>query len=42
MLFFCNYIFQKIFRFNNLEILIKVEIIKLQKYLNVLNDNKFS
>jgi hypothetical protein len=36
-----NYIFEKKFRFNNFQIIIKFEIIKLQKYLNVLNDNNF-
>jgi len=30
-----NYIFEKKFRFNNFQIIIKFEIIKLQKYLNV-------
>jgi len=38
---FYIYIFQKIFKFNNFEFLIKVEIIKLRTYLNVLNDNNF-
>jgi hypothetical protein len=37
--YYFSYIFQKIYRFNNFEIIIVGEIIKLQKYLNVLNDN---
>jgi hypothetical protein len=41
ILIFGNYIFEKKFRFNNFQIIIKFEIIKLQKYLNVLNDNNF-